>query len=224
MVAHSPFASEILFRLGPIPVATSVVTTWAIMAALTFTCWLGLRRPGLHGGPLQSALEVIVETVGEQIASVLRRPAEPFLPLLGTLFLFLAAANLSDVVPGATAPTAHLETPAALALVVFFAVHFYGLRGRGLRAHLASYLEPNFIMLPLNVVAELTRAFSLTIRLFGNIMSHEFVLAVVLSLAGLFVPVPLMVFSVFIGLVQAYIFTTLATVFVGAALGASEKG
>jgi F-type H+-transporting ATPase subunit a len=224
MLVPSPFASEILFTIGPVPIAASVVTTWGIMAALSLTCWLGTRRARREGGLLQSSLEVVVQMLSDQIAEILRRPAEPFLPLLGSLFIFLVAANLSAIVPAATPPTAHLETPAALALTVFSSVHFFGIRTLGLGAYLKNYLRPSPLMLPVNLLAEITRTFSLTVRLFGNIMSHELVIGLVLALAGLLVPVPLMVLGVLIGLVQAYIFTTLATVFVGGAVGAAEKG
>jgi F-type H+-transporting ATPase subunit a len=122
------------------------------------------------------------------------------------------------------APTASIETAAALALIVFLAVHVYGLRRRGLRAYLASYAKPTVIMLPLNVLAEITRTFSLMVRLFGNILSGEFVIATVLALAGLFVPIPLMALEILIGVIQAYIFTVLAAVFIGAGIGSIERG
>ena len=122
------------------------------------------------------------------------------------------------------APTASIETAAALALLVFLAVHVYGLRRRGLKAYLHSYARPTVIMLPLNVLAEITRTFSLMVRLFGNVLSGEFVIATVLALAGLFVPIPLMALEMLIGLIQAYIFTVLAAVFIGAGIGSIERG
>lgn len=146
------------------------------------------------------------------------------LPLVGTLFLFLVAANLSDLPPGVEAPTGKLATPAALALIVFVAVHYYGIRAQGLFGYLASSARPKLIMLPLNIISEVTRTFSLMVRLFGNVMSGEFVIALVVALAGLFVPIPLMALEIPVGLVQAYIFTILATVFIGAAIGDSEQG
>ena len=169
-------------------------------------------------------LEVGVEAVAGQIAEVLGSDPTPYLPLLGTLFVFLATANLSGVVPGLRAPTASLETTAALATVVFFSVHVFGIKARGLKAYLKSFLDPTPLMLPLNVLAQLTRTFSLMIRLFGNVMSGEFVIALLLALAGLLVPLPIMALEMLTGLVQAYIFTVLATVFVGAAVGSIEGG
>jgi F-type H+-transporting ATPase subunit a len=135
------------------------------------------------------------------------------------MFIFLLSANISGVLPGVQAPTGRIETPAALALIVFLAVHAFGVRTRGLLGYLRSFAEPKLIMLPLNLVSEVTRTFSLMVRLFGNIMSGEFLIALVLALAGLFVPIPLMVLELLVGVVQAYIFTVLATVFIGAAAG-----
>ncbi|HEV2334267.1 MAG TPA: F0F1 ATP synthase subunit A, partial [Stellaceae bacterium] len=136
----------------------------------------------------------------------------------------LVAANLSGVLPGVEAPTSKLETPAALALIVFVAVHFFGVRAQGLLGYLASFAKPKLVMLPLNIVSEVTRTFSLMVRLFGNVMSGEFMIALVVALAGLFVPIPLMALEILIGLVQAYIFTILASVFIGAAVDRTERG
>jgi F-type H+-transporting ATPase subunit a len=122
------------------------------------------------------------------------------------------------------APTAFLETAGALALVVLLATQALGVRARGLWGYLKGFAQPTPLLLPLNILAELTRAFSLSVRLFGNVMSGEFVIGIVLSLAGLFVPVPLMALELLLGLVQAYIFTILAAVFIGGAVGSIERG
>jgi F-type H+-transporting ATPase subunit a len=219
----SPLTSAVIFHLGPIAVRTPVVTTWAIMLALAVMCRLVTRRLQLRPGRRQAVLEVIVTGVAAQIEDVMHKDARPFLPILGTLFIFLVAANLSGVLPGVEAPTGKIETPMALGLIVFFSVHYFGVRARGLRGYLASFAEPKLIMLPLNVLSQLTRTFSLMVRLFGNVMSGAFVIALVVALAGLFVPIPLMILEILVGLVQAYIFTVLATVFVGAAVGSIER-
>ena len=214
----SPLTSVVLFHLGPVAITRAVATTWIIMAALAIICRLATRRLKMQPDGRQAVLEVIVTGIAEQIEDVIRKDARPFLPVLGTLFIFLVAANLSGLLPGVEAPTSRIETPAALALIVFFSVHYFGVRARGLRGYLASFAEPKLIMLPLNILSEVTRTFSLMVRLFGNVMSGEFVIALVLALAGLFVPIPLMVLEILVGLVQAYIFTVLATVFIGAAI------
>jgi F-type H+-transporting ATPase subunit a len=219
----SPLAPEILFQLGPVPISRAVVTTWAIIAFLTILCWLGLRNANVHGNRMQVMLEIMVETLAKQIQDIIRRDPWPYLPLLGTLFIFLTVANLSAALPATKPPTGHIETPAALALIVFLSVHFFGIRARGLLEYARHYTKPNLLLLPLNVLSEFTRTFSLMIRLFGNIMSHEFVIAIVLFLAGLFLPIPFLLLGILIGLIQAYIFTVLAAVFIGAAIGSVES-
>ena len=218
----SPLASAVLFHLGPVAITRPVVTTWALMAVLGLVSWFATRRLALHSDRRQAVVELIVASIIDQIQEVIRKDPRPFLPILGTLFVFLVAANLSGVLPGVEAPTGKLETPAALALIVFASVHFFGVRARGPLAYLASFAKPKLIMLPLNIVSEITRTFSLMVRLFGNVMSGEFIIALVVALAGLFVPIPLMALEILVGVVQAYIFTVLATVFIGAAVDTIE--
>lgn len=222
MADLSPLQAPPALTLGPLVLSETVITTWAVMAVLVVASWLITRHMHRRPGRLQTILEYGVQTIAEQLEAAVQAPPRPFLPLLGTLFLFILAANLTAVVPGAHAPTARLETAAALALVVFFSVHAFGLRRRGWRAHLGRYLKPTPLLLPLNILAELTRTLSLMVRLFGNIMSHELILAVLLLLAGLLVPVPLMLLGVLIGIIQAYIFTILAAIFIGAAVSADS--
>lgn len=220
----SPLVPEILFHLGPVPISRPVVTTWGIMAVLTAVCWLGLRRASVHPGALQSVLEIVVETIARQVQDIIRRDPWPYLPLTGTLFIFLVVANLSAIVPGMKPPTGHIETPAALAAIVFFSAHYFGLRAKGLVEYARHYIRPSPFLLPLNILSEITRVFSLMVRLFGNIMSHEFIIAIVVFLAGLLLPIPFMLLGILIGLIQAYIFTVLAIVFIGAAVGSVEAG
>jgi F-type H+-transporting ATPase subunit a len=218
----SPLTPDILFLFGPVPISRPVVTTWAIMAVLTVVSWLGLRRASVHASTLQTVLEIVVETLEKQVYEIIRRDPWPYLPLLGTLFIFLVFANLSAIVPGMKPPTGHIETPAALAAIVFLSVHYFGVRSRGPVEYARRYTKPNLLLLPLNVLSEITRTFSLMVRLFGNIMSHELVIAIVVFLAGLFLPIPFMLLGILIGVIQAYIFTVLAAVFIGAAVGSVE--
>ncbi len=222
MSESSPFAASVVVHVGPVPISEPVVTTWGIMAVAVAVCWLGLRRPRIVAGPVQAVLELVVTGIAEQIQATIRRDPEPFVPFVATLFLFLVFANLSVIIPGVRPPTATFETPAVLALLAFAAAHVFGIRERGLRRHLLRYLKPNPLLLPLNVLSELTRTVSLAVRLFGNIMSHEFAIGLLLAIAGLLVPVPIMALGILIGLVQAYIFTVLTTVFVGAAVESFE--
>ena len=219
MTQGSPLATVVVFHMGPLQVTQPVVTTWAIMAVLAVGSWALTRRLRPEPSRLQAILELLVTGIESQIEEVVRRDARPLLPLLGTLFIFLLVANISGVVPGVQAPTGRIETPAALALIVFLSVHWFGVRARGVLGYLGSFAQPKLIMLPLNLLSEVTRTFSLMVRLFGNIMSGEFLIALLLALAGLLVPVPLMALELLVGVVQAYIFSVLATVFIGAAVG-----
>jgi F-type H+-transporting ATPase subunit a len=222
MTEISPFVTPVVFHLGPVPITEPVVVTWGIIAVLAVGLPLIARRMSRQQRRLQVAAELLVSAISSQIEEALKRPAAPFLPFIGSLFLFIVTANLCSLLPGVEAPTARLETDAALALIVFAAPHFYGIRAQGWRRHLARYLQPSILLLPLNILSELTRTFSLMVRLFGNMMSHAVVIALLLAIAGLLVPVPLMALGILIGIVQAYIFTVLATLFLGAAVGAFE--
>ncbi len=224
MIDANPLAPDILFRLGPVPVSGAVATTWAIMAVLAGGSALVTRRMAERPGRVQAAAEVVVETIAAQIEDTMQTGPRPYLPLIGTLFLFVLICNLSPLLPGVRAPTARIETTGALALIVFVAVHAYGIRARGLGRYLAHYLAPNPLLAPLTLLSEFTRTLALMVRLFGNIMSHELVIAVLLGLAGLLLPVPIMALGLLIGAVQAYIFAILSAVFLGAAVGSVEVG
>ncbi len=215
----SPLASVILLNIGPVPITQSVVVTWAIMAALVIGAIVATRRLALMPSRAQSVFELIVSAVDGQIRDTMRVDPAPYRAFIGTLFCFIFVANWSSLVPGIEPPTAHLETDAALALLVFIAVIWFGIRAGGLSGYLATFATPNPIMIPLNFVESLTRTFSLFVRLFGNVMSGVFVIGIVLSLAGLLVPIPLMALDLLTGAVQAYIFAVLAMVFIAGALG-----
>ena len=223
-MTESPLVAPVLVQFGPVPITEPVVTTWGLIAALVLLSVALTRHLRLHPRRAQAVLELLVSSIEDQISETMQTDGRPFVPLLGTMFVFLVVANLSGVLPGIRPPTASIETAAALAAIVFLAVHIYGIRRRGLRRYLASFARPTAIMLPLNVLSEITRTFSLMVRLFGNILSGEFVIATVLALAGLFVPIPLMALEILIGLIQAYIFTVLAAVFIGAGIGSIERG
>jgi len=214
----SPLSSIAFFNLGPIPITAGVVATWAIMAALVLGSILVTRRHSLVPSATQAALELVVDTVDSQIRDTMRVEPAPYRAFIGTLFVFIFVANWSSLVPGVEPPTAHLETDAALALLVFIAVIWFGIRVGGMRGYLSTFASPNPIMIPLNFIESLTRTFSLLVRLFGNVMSGVFVIGIVLSLAGLLVPIPLMALDLLTGAVQAYIFSVLAMVFIAGAV------
>jgi F-type H+-transporting ATPase subunit a len=218
-----PFQHAVLWQWGPVPITRPVVTTWALMAVLVLLAWfirrhLVVERPGR----LQAIAELLVGTLRDEMRATMRVDPNPFLPLIGTLFIFILSANLSGLLPGVEPPTGALETDLALALWVFVAVVGSGIARHGPWGYLKSYARPNLLMLPLNVLESLTRVVSMTVRLFGNMMSGMFISAVVLALAGLLVPVPFMALELLTGVIQAYIFTVLAMVFIAAAAGESD--
>lgn len=216
---ESPLVLEPLFHLGPVPITAPVVTTWAIVAIAGVGSAIATRRLSLVPGRLQSALELLVEAIDGQLRDTLGTDPTPYRPLIGTIFLYVLVANWSGLIPGVEPPTAHLETDAALAAIVFAATIGHGIAVRGFLGWLKTFAEPSWVMIPLNLVEQITRTFSLVVRLFGNVMSGVFVVGIVLSLAGLLVPIPLMALDLLTGAVQAYIFAVLATVFLGAAIG-----
>jgi len=216
---RSPLVAKTVFSIGPVPITEPVLVTWGLIAGLVLLAYLATRRLSLRPGPAQAALEVVVSTAQSHIAETMRVAPAPYVALLGTLFAFILTANWSTIVPGIEPPTAYLETDAALAVIVFVAVIYYGIRARGFVGYLKTFAEPTALMVPLNLIATFTRTFSLIVRLFGNVMSGVFIVGIVLSLAGLLVPIPLMALELLIGAVQAYIFTVLAMVFVGQAVG-----
>ncbi len=211
-------ASPVAFSLGPVPVTMTVVYTWLEMAVLAGGSWLLTRVVTLRLSPGQNVLELVVEAIMDTIGAVTGTDPEELLALVGTLALFIAVANTMSIVPGLVAPTSDLSATVALAAVVFFAVPYYGIRGRGLAGYLRHYREPTWIMLPFNVISEVSRSVAMAVRLFGNVASDELVLAVLLLLAGLLVPVPILALTLLIGLVQAYIFAVLTLVYIGAVL------
>ncbi len=220
---HSQLTDAVVVYIGPIALTETVTTTWALMGALSLICWLVTRRLSIVPGSLQAIFEILVGRIKEQIQAIVNRDPSEFLSVLGTLFIFLVASNLAGVLPGVRAPTAAIETPAALATIIFFSVHVFGVRVHGVTGYLKSYLEPNPLLLPLNILSEFTRSFSLMMRLFGNIMSDELIIAIIVTLAGLLVPIPFMLFEILVGFVQAYIFSVLAAVYIGGATGSMRK-
>jgi len=220
---NTPLTAETAFTLGPIAVTWPVVTTWGIMVMLTLGSILLTRHLRIKPGRTQAVAELLVATVDSEIRASIPGDAGRFRALIGTLLLFVLCANWSGFIPGVEPPTAHLETDAALTAIVFAVGLFWGIRAQGLGGWLKDFATPSWIMIPLNLLEQLTRHFSLMARLFGNVMSGVFVVGVMLSLAGLLVPIPFMALDLLTGAIQAYIFATLALVFVASAV-AGRKG
>ncbi len=216
---ESPLVTKTLFTVGPVPITEPVAVTWGLMAVLTLASLLATRSLALSPTRYQAVLELVVGAIEDQIKGTMRVAPKPYIAMVGTLFVFILTANWSSLVPGIEPPTAHIETDAALGLIVFCSVIYFGIRSRGVAGYLKTFAEPSILMIPLNLVETFTRTFSLIVRLFGNVMSGVFIIGILLSLAGLFVPIPLMALELLIGTIQAYIFTVLAMVFIGSAVG-----
>ena len=216
---NSPLELHPLFSIGPLAITPPVATTWGLIALLGGGAALATRRLSLKPSTSQTVLEILVGAIDAQIRDTMNVDPAPYRALIGAIFVYILVANWIGLLPGLEPPTARLETDAALALIVFAATLVYGVRSRGLSGYLGTFAEPSWVMIPLNLVEQITRTFSLIVRLFGNVMSGVFVIGIVLTLAGLFAPIPLMALELLTGAVQAYIFAVLATVFIGAAVG-----
>jgi F-type H+-transporting ATPase subunit a len=165
----------------------------------------------------QNLLEIVVTAINKQIEEVGLSHPEKYLGFLGTLFLFVATASLCTVVPGYSPPTGSLSTTAALALCVFVAVPLFGIEDQGMGGYLKSYVQPTVIMLPFNVISELSRTLALAVRLFGNMMSGAMIIAILLTITPFIFPIFMTVLGLLTGMVQAYIFSILAAVYIAAA-------
>ena len=210
----------VYFQWGPLNINATIVFTWLVMALLTFFGWVVARK--LSAGPEiprgQNLLEVLVTGVLDQIGEASQQDPRHFLPFVGTLFIFIATSNVLSVVPGFQAPTGSLSTTVALALCVFVAVPIYGIGRQGVKNYLRQYLQPSPIMLPFNLIGEVSRTLALAMRLFGNVMSGGMIVAVLLSIVPLFFPLVMQVFGLLTGLIQAYIFAILAMVYIASAM------
>lgn len=210
----------VFWEYGFINLNLTIVTTWAIMLVLTVISWWITRnlKKDLQISRWQSLLEIVVITINNQIQEIgINKPAK-YIGFIGTLFLFIATANLFVILPWYQAPTGSISTTTALAVCVFLAVPFFGISEKGIQDYLKSYVQPTIIMLPFNLIGEVSRTLALAIRLFGNIMSGGIIVAILLSVAPLLFPIIMNALGLLTGMVQAYIFSILATVYIAAAV------
>ncbi len=210
---------------GVFKLNATILFTWMIMAILVVGSVLITRnlKTGLHMSRWQNMLEVIVVGISEQIEDVSQQKPEKYLPFVGTLFLFIALSNLLIIVPGYWAPTASLSTTTALAICVLLAVPIFGISARGFLGYLKRYFQPTALMLPFNIIGEISRTIALAIRLYGNIMSGTVIAAILISVVPFFFPVLVELLGLLTGLVQAYIFAVLAMVYIASATQAQPE-
>lgn len=214
----------VLWQYGFVKINATIATTWLLMLLLSSGAWLITRRLSteLNTSRWQAALEILITGIDEQIKEVGLAVPQHYLPFLGTLFVFIATANLLTILPVYEPPTGSLSTTTALALCVFVAVPLFGIGRRGWQRYLRSYREPTLLMLPFNLISEVSRTLALAIRLFGNMMSGTMIIAILLTITPFLFPVAMSALGLLTGMVQAYIFCVLAAVYIAAATGDAE--
>ncbi len=210
---------RILWQHGFLTLNATIVFTWGVMLVLAVGARLITRKlsTGLERSRWQNLLEIVVTAIAQQIEDVGLRHPETYLGFLGTLFLFVATASLGTVIPGYEPPTGSLSTTVALALCVFVAVPFFGIKADGVGGYLASYTKPTVLMLPFNIISELSRTLALAVRLFGNMMSGAMIVGILLTITPFVFPIVMTALGLLTGMVQAYIFSILAAVYIAAA-------
>jgi len=215
----------VLWRFGAFTLNGTIVFTWLIMALLSVVSWLITRNltDDVRISRWQHVLETIVITIHQQLREVIRHEAAGILPFLGTFFLYIGVSNVLSVVPGFQAPTGSLSTTAALAICVLAAVPAFGIRQVGVVTYFGNYLKPTVFMLPFNIMGEFSRTLALAVRLFGNVMSGTMIGGILLIIAPFIFPVIMQILGLLTGLVQAYIFTILAAVYIGAGMETQKK-
>lgn len=214
--------NEIVFSLGPLAIGVPVLTTWGIMLVTAALAWLATRRLDMLPGPLQTMVEGLVSALEEAVLAVAPEHGRQIMPFIGTLWLFLIVANLVGLIPGLHSPTRDLSVTSALAVLVFFSVHWFGIKTLGLKQYLRHYLAPSPILLPFHIISELTRTLALAVRLFGNIMSLETAAMLILLVAGFLMPIPILMLHIIEALVQAYVFGMLALIYLAGAIQSQQ--
>lgn len=217
-------APQLIFIIGPIEVTSTVINTWVMIGMLGFASYLLGRSFKVRPGMVQNALEWLLEAIeGIITKNIGKDNVQSFLPLIAGLAIFIGVANLLGLIPGLRSPTPDINTPLAMALIVFVSVPYFGIKTKGFWRYIKHYFEPIFLMLPIEITSEFAHTLSLSFRLFGNIMGEEIIIAILFMIAPFIVPVPMMLFSIFTGVLQAYIFTLLACVYIGGAVKAHQS-
>jgi F-type H+-transporting ATPase subunit a len=215
----------ILWKWGFVTINATLIYTWVVMAILVIGAWLVTRNISqeIRFSRWQNMLEVIISGISSEIREISQGGEKDYLPLIATLFLFIAVSNILAIVPAIyVAPTSSIITTAALAITVFFAVPIYGIAKQGVVNYLKEYFQPTFIFFPFHIMGEFSRTLALAVRLFGNIMSHEKVIAILLAITPLFFPAVMSAMGLILGIIQAYIFSVLTMVYIASATQAHE--
>ena len=205
----------VVFTIFGIPVTDTVVATWIMIAAWSILAYLASKRMSLRPKGWQHFLEIGIEALEGLISRTIGQPGGEFLLMIGAMMIFLVTANLLGILPGLPSPTSDINTALALALIVFFAVHYYGIRRQGLLGYIKLLAGPVFVGLPMEILGHVSRTLSLSLRLFGNMIAGTVIVAVLYGIIPLIVPTVMLVFNLIFGLLQAFVFTLLAIVYIG---------
>jgi F-type H+-transporting ATPase subunit a len=213
---------ETIFSVGPVQITDTVITTWIVITLISVISFIATRRLTLRPSVFQEVLEAAFEAVETTVKEVL--PVEPWeaVPVLGTIWILIGFSNLIGLLPGLRTPTADLNTTFAFAVISYSMTHVFGIKTRGMRGYLSHYKEPTWVLLPIHLMAEVTRTVALAVRLFGNMLSGEMIAVILLGIVGFLAPIPFDLLHLVIGLIQAYIFGVLTLVFI--AIGITPEG
>jgi F-type H+-transporting ATPase subunit a len=216
------FWPRTVFEIAGVEITGTVVTTWLVMILLAGASHALTRRLSLEPSLTQEVAEAFIGAIKNFVEDTLDVDAWEVIPFLGTLWIFIGASNLVGLLPGLETPTADINTTFAFAFVSYLSIHYFGIKFQGMRGYLKHYADPTVILLPVHVIADLTRTVALSMRLFGNMLSGEMIGAILLAIAGFIVPVAMMLLHVVIAIVQAYIFGALTLAFIAGAAGTAN--
>ncbi len=222
-MADAQIGIGMVAQLGPVAISETTLTAWGLLVVLAGAAVVLSRGLAAKPSLLQSMVEGMVDAMNAAVEAVAGEHARTIMPFIATLWIFLVCANLIGLVPGLNSPTRDLSVTAALAVLVFLSVHWFGIRTQGLKVYLRHYLMPNPVMLPFHLISEVTRTVALAVRLFGNMMSLEMAALLILFVAGFLAPVPILMLHIVEALVQAYIFGMLALVYVASGIHSQQS-
>jgi len=214
--------AHLTFFIGPIQIASSIMTTWLIMILLAMSMYVLTRHLSISPKSMQVVLEGILGAMQDTIEAVLPDHAELVFPFVASLWIFIVISNLIGIIPEFQSPTGDLSVTSALAILTFLSVHWFGIRADGFKNYLLHYVRPSFILLPFHLISEVSRTLALAVRLFGNVMSLEFAALLILMIAGFLVPVPILMLHIVEAIIQAYIFGMLALIYIAGGIQAQE--
>ena len=217
-VVHE-LAPRPLLHLGPYTLTTTVVNSWVVVAGIVVLAFLVGRRIQERPRGLQTLAEVYYQFIEGLLESALGHADRRFVPLVGTFFLLVLGLNYAWFIPGVIPPTTDLSTTVALAVTDIVLVQIMAARVVGVRRYFKRFVEPVAVMLPMNLLEEFVKVFSLSVRLFGNLFGGDMVVASLFALIPFLVPTPVMLLEVLFGFIQALVFAMLTSVYVATAMG-----